>query len=204
MITDNENSWHYLDIKSMPGLLHGITFTNHGDHYCLNCFHSYRTLNALKNHEKLCENHDYCNVKMPNDDSKYISSTLSQNSLRVPIVVCADFECLLVKMDSCEKNPNMSYTEKKNKHIPCGYSITTCYFYDKSLNKSSYYRGLDCVEKFSQDLKKILNDRMYFEEKPMLPLTDNEKVLYANEKQCYICEKEFCNDKNSADYKKKL
>ena len=23
----------------------------------------------------------------------------------------------------------------------------------------------------------------------MLPLTGNEKVLYANEKQCYICEK---------------
>ena len=58
--------------------------------------------------------------------------------------------------------------------------------------------------KFSQDLKKILNDCMYFKEKPMLTLTDNEKALYANEKQCYICDKEFCNDKNSADYKKKL
>ena len=43
---------------------------------------------------------------------------------------------------------------------------------------------------------------MYFEEKLMLPLTDNEKVLCANEKRCYICGKEFCNDKNSADYKK--
>ena len=36
----------------------------------------------------------------------------------------------------------------------------------------------------------------------MIPLTDNEKALYGNEKQCYICGKEFCNDKNSADYKK--
>ena len=70
VITDNENNWHYLAIKSIPGLLHGITSTNHGDHYCLNCFHSYRALNALKNHEKLCENHDYSNVKMPNDDNK--------------------------------------------------------------------------------------------------------------------------------------
>ena len=184
MITDNENNWHYLAIKSIPGLLRNITCTNHGDFYCLNCLHSYRTLNALKNHGKLCENHDYCNVKMPNDDNKYISSTLGKNSLRVPIVVYADFECLLVKIDSCEKNPNMSYTEKKDKHIPCGYSITSCYSYDKSLNKTKYYRGLDYVEKFSQDLKKILNNRMYFEEKPMLPLTDNEKVLYDNEKQC--------------------
>ena len=96
----------------------------------------------------------------------------------------------------------MSYTEKRNQHVPYGYSVTTCYSYDKSLNKSLYYRSTDCAEKFSQDLKKILSDRMYFEEKPMIPLTDNEKALYGNEKQCYICEKEFCNDKNSADYKK--
>ena len=76
MITDNENNWHYLAIKSIPGLLHGITSTNHGDHYCLNCFHSYRTLNALKHHEKLSKNHDYSNVKMPNDDNKYSIKTL--------------------------------------------------------------------------------------------------------------------------------
>ena len=42
---------------------------------------------------------------------------------------------------------------------------------------------------------------MYFDEKPMLPLTDKEKVLYANKKHCYICEKEFCTDKKSKDYK---
>ena len=94
------------------------------------------TLNALKNREKLCENHDYCNVEMPNEDNKYISSTLRKNSLRVPIVVYADFECLLVKKDSCEKDHNMSYTEKKDKNMPCGYSITTYYSYDKSLNKT--------------------------------------------------------------------
>ena len=204
MITFDENNWHYLAIKSIPGLLRDITSTNHGDFYCLNCLHSYRTLNVLKNNEKLCENHDYSNMKINNEDNKYISSTLDKNSLRVPIVIYADFECLLVKINSCEKNPNMSYTEKKKKkHIPCEYSMSTSYSCDKSLNQAKYYRGIDCVEKFSQDLKKILNNRMYFEEKAMLPLTDNEKVLYANEKQYYICEKEFCTDKKSRDCKHK-
>ena len=36
---------------------------------------------------------------------------------------------------------------------------------------------------------------MYFEEKPMVPLTNNEKALYANEKQCDMCEIEFRIDK---------
>ena len=42
---------------------------------------------------------------MPNDDNKYISSTSGKNKLRVPIVLYADFDCLLVKTDSSEKKP---------------------------------------------------------------------------------------------------
>ena len=45
----------------------------------------------------------------------------------------------------------------------------------------------------------ILNNWVHFEEKPMLPLTDNEKVLHDNEKECSICEKKFCTDKRSKD-----
>ena len=39
MITNGKNNWHYLAIKSIPGLLRGITSTHNGDYYCLNCFH---------------------------------------------------------------------------------------------------------------------------------------------------------------------
>ena len=88
-------------MKSISGLLHKVASTNKGDYYCLNCFHSYRTLNALKNHEKICENHDYCHVKMPDEDTKYLSSTSSKISLRVPRVIYADFEYLLFKVDLC-------------------------------------------------------------------------------------------------------
>ena len=49
MITDDNNRWHYLAVKSLPALLRGITSRNNVDFYCLSCFHSYRTLNKLKN-----------------------------------------------------------------------------------------------------------------------------------------------------------
>ena len=55
MITDDDNRWHYLAVKSLPALLRGITSSNNGD---FNCFHSYRTLNKLKKHERLRNNHD--------------------------------------------------------------------------------------------------------------------------------------------------
>ena len=52
MITDNNNNnCHYLAIRSIPGLLTGITSNHAGDFYCLNCFHSYTTKNKLKRRE---------------------------------------------------------------------------------------------------------------------------------------------------------
>ena len=50
MITYKNNRWHYLAIKSLSALFRGITSSNNGDFNCLNCFHSYRTLNKLKKH----------------------------------------------------------------------------------------------------------------------------------------------------------
>ena len=52
MITDKKNRWHYLTVKRLSALFRGITSSNNVDFYCLNCFHSYRTLNKLKKHEK--------------------------------------------------------------------------------------------------------------------------------------------------------
>ena len=56
MITDNNNNWHYLAVKSIPSLLRGITSNHVGDFYCLNCFHLYTTKNKPKKDEKLCKN----------------------------------------------------------------------------------------------------------------------------------------------------
>ena len=58
MITDEGERWHYLAVRSLPTLLRGITLNHHGDFYYLNCFHSYRT-QKLKQHERVCNNHDY-------------------------------------------------------------------------------------------------------------------------------------------------
>ena len=49
MIADGEK-WHYLAVKSLSALLRGIISNHDGDFYCLNCFHSYHTNNALKKH----------------------------------------------------------------------------------------------------------------------------------------------------------
>ena len=69
MITDGEK-WHYLAVKSLSALLNGITSNHNGDFYCLNCFRAYTTKNKPETHKKICENHDYCHVEMPNENNK--------------------------------------------------------------------------------------------------------------------------------------
>ena len=54
-----------------------VLSVNHdGDLYYLNCFHSYRTKEKLKKHEKVCNDHDYCYVEMPDEGNKILKIQL--------------------------------------------------------------------------------------------------------------------------------
>ena len=61
-------------LKSISGLLRGITSNHNADFYCLCCFHWYRTANKLKKHEDLSKNYDFCNLKLPKPEKKYLLS----------------------------------------------------------------------------------------------------------------------------------
>ena len=60
MTTDGiMKKWHYLAVKKFSALLRGVKSKNEGEFYCLDCFDSFSTKEKLKEHEDLCENHDY-------------------------------------------------------------------------------------------------------------------------------------------------
>ena len=71
MITDGEK-WYYTAVTRLSGLLRGVTGNNNDDFYCLNCFHSYRTKNKLEARKKIYENHDHCDIEIPNEYNKII------------------------------------------------------------------------------------------------------------------------------------
>ena len=64
-------------------------------------------------HEKVCNDHDYCFVEMPNIDNKILKYNHGEKSLKAPFMIYADLECLLEKMHSCQNNLKRSYIEKK-------------------------------------------------------------------------------------------
>ena len=181
MISDGQK-WHYLVVKNLSRLLRGITSNHKEDFYCLNCFHSYRTENKLEAHKKICENHDYCHVEMPTKNNNIIKYNHGEKSMKLPFVIYADLECLLEKMSTCINNPNELSTTKINKHTPSGYSIFTHCSFDKSKNKLNYYRGKDCMKKFSKDLREHASKIIDYEKKKMIPLTTEEKIYHNKQK----------------------
>ena len=101
-------------------------------------------------------------------------------------------------MDTCENDLNKSSTTKLNKHIPSGYSIFTHCSFDESKNKLNYYRGDDCMEKFCKDLREHSTKIINYEKKKIIPLITEEKIYHNEQKICYICKKEFNNDKKAS------
>ena len=127
--------------------------------------YSFRTDNALKKHERLCDNHDYCNIVMPSKDKNIFKYNSGKKSLNVANLICFDLESLSIKNHSSQNNLEQSYTEKKS------------------------------MEKFCKDLKDLAMEVINTKQKDMIQLTNKEKKYYESCKYCHICKKKFYNNK---------
>ena len=100
-------------------------------------------------------------------------------------------------MNSCQNNPEKSYTEKEAKHEPSGWTLFTNCSFDKTKNTHDYYRGIDCIEVLCKKLKKHALEIINYIKKEVIPLSEEENKFYEEQDVCYICKKKFCFDENN-------
>ena len=120
---------------------------------------------------------------MPEKDNKILKYNHGEKSMKTPLIIYADLESLLEKMNVCHNNPEKSSITKINKHAPSGYSLFIHCSFDTTKNKLDYYRDKNCILK-------------------MRPLTKEEKEFHNMQKVCHICKKEFSTDYNNEKYHK--
>ena len=181
------DKWHYTTLKiictddrfnrpirSLSRLFSGIISNHVEDFYYLGFLYSFRTDKALKKHERLCDNNDYCHVEMPTVDNNKLKYNDGEKSLKASFTIYADLECLLIKQQSCQNNTNESYTEIGAMHVPSCYALRLISSFNSKENKHNFYRGRDCIDKFCSDLKVFEAKIINYKEKEMIPLTDNE------------------------------
>ena len=92
---EEKEGWHYLAVKKLSVLLHGITSKHKCDFYCLSCLHSFRTENKLKSHEKVCKNKDFCVIVMPSEKDKILEFNQYMKSDKMSLITYANIESLI-------------------------------------------------------------------------------------------------------------
>ena len=136
---------------------------------------------------------------MPIEGNKILKYNYGEKPLKAPFMIYADLEYLLGKMRSCQNNSEKSYTEKKAKLTPSGYSLFKNCSFDSTKNEQNCYRSKDCMEKFCKDLKENMMKITNYEKKEMILLTNEETEYYGMQKVCYICKKEFSTNENDGN-----
>ena len=140
--------------KSFSKLMRDISWNLHENYYCFGCVHSLRCNSTLEKHARLCKDHNFCKINLPDKKKNIKEHKHGSKPLRMNDIIYVDLECLLVKYDPCSNDPNKSHTRNIAQHIPSGYSITTFRNHNKS-TKVTYYRGEDCIQKLCSELRNI-------------------------------------------------
>ena len=133
----------------------------------------------------------YCYPEIHTKYNKILEYNHGEKSLKVPFIISFDLECLLKNEQSCQNNPEKSYTERKVKHETSGWATIVKCSFDAKKGRHDYYRGIDSIEKLCKKLKDYAMETINYEEKEMIPLTDKENNSYKKQKVCHICKKTY-------------
>ena len=92
---------------------------------------------------------------MPEEVENILKCSPGDKSLKAPFITYADLECLLKKKQFCQNNPENSYTQRKTKHQPSGYSLSLICSFVETKNRHKFHRRKDRIKRFCNDLKEL-------------------------------------------------
>ena len=111
-------------------------------------------------------------------------------------------ESLIKPIQSCEPNPQSSYTKKYQKHEPISYSYYIKCFDDNVFSQEpKTYTGLDPMQKFVESLEKDVKEIANIPKVDMI-FGKEEAERFNEETKCWICKGEFDNTPDKNGYKK--
>ena len=136
LLISDDDKRHYCLIKSMSRLLSTQTSKRNGaQYYCMRCLNPFHSQESLDKHLEYCSTHEAVKLEMPGEGT-ILSFENYNRSMRVPFIVYADFESFIKPIDTCEPNPENSYTKQYQKLTPSSF----CY-YIKCFDDEVYYQN---------------------------------------------------------------
>ena len=193
LIKNGDNS-HYCLIKNLSALLTSQVNKHKSKFYfCLNCLNGYDDPEKLEKHKEYCNEEDSIKINMPSPDT-YIKFKNFLYSERAPFAIYADFESIVKPLNTCEPDPNKSYTLKYQKHEPVSFV-----YYIKSFNESVYKSKLRIYVKSREEAPDAIDVFINWLEEDVKIISElgNEKMIITEEEEeqfkqasnCWICGK---------------
>ena len=188
MLIEKDGVKHYCLVKNVSRLL-SSQVSNHKEKsfICDNCLNPFPKEESLNKHEEYCSTNECIKIDMPKKGSMLFFNNHFKSE-RVPFIIYADTESLIKPIQSCEPNPQSSYTKKYQKHEPISFS-----YYIKCFDDNVFkpvlrtYTEADAMQKFVESLEKDIIKIANIPEVDMI-FGKKEAERFNEETKCWICE----------------
>ena len=197
LLIEKDGKSHYCLIKDLSKMLYNENKHKGRTHFCSNCLHGFTTKALCTKHSELCLNNEALTIEMPTEEDKFMQFRQVKKMLKVPFVVYADFECILVPMpsdinksDKQEEKDEGGKRKKMNLHRPCGYSYLLVSDVEGDLPSDIVtYSGENVLEHFFTEML-TLGDKLMtrLKTKKEIVMTEENLEHYRTTDVCHICE----------------
>ena len=193
LLHDKQDNYHYCWIKHLSRLLFDQNKHKGKTYFCDRCLYGFSREDLLINHKDECYgiNDRATKIQMPAPGEK-IKFKNYHKQMQVPFVIYADFESIIKPYQAAAGDKS----EIKSKHQACGFGYQIVR-YDGASSNVRIYRGEDAGEQFLKSLhQEVININANFAKPKPLHMSEKNEKDFQSATQCWICQKEFNDDKN--------
>ena len=187
LIGNEKTDFHYTLVNKSSRLLSDQHSNHNGKVFrCWNCLNVFHDEKLYDYHTEQCDLNEPLILKMP-EKGTVLKFKNHSNVRRFPFVIYCDIECLTMKMEFCDANPERKYTTKVQKHEPISYVLVLVSFDQNVLpNETIVYTGEDAMENLVIELEYI-SSKIYNLIPGKQKLNREDKENQANVNTCYVC-----------------
>ncbi len=192
LLVTNEQTSHYMWIKSMSALVSHRTKHKGKVYVCPHCIHPFKENDAFDRHFPDCTQHKRQKIILPEEDENVLFWKSKNKTELFPFVIYADFESYLSPID----NEHEKSTHATHEHIPSGWCCYTVSRDRQFQTEPTLYSGVDAMNTFfdhildEQRRISCILGRNY----EMLPLTREDEANFNAASACPRCNEPFSDD----------
>ncbi|XP_043471972.1 uncharacterized protein LOC122504790 [Leptopilina heterotoma] len=186
-------NYHYVWIKDLSRLVSSeLSKKKRKKYICDRCLHYFGEEYKLNEHEENCRVMNDTRIKLPQLGKNILEFQHFQNKERVPFIIYADCESLLIPTEAPKE---ISNTEVFQNHetLSIGYYLKCAFDDSLSVYKSSPRDEEYPAKWFSKELKNLADniDSLFKNPVPMETLSSQQWVAFRNDSTCHICKKKI-------------